>query len=194
MTTGILKSIRFRDNLYRKWKASKPDSSNYNNYKNNFNTYSKIINKLIKDAKIKYYNNEFDKYKSDIKKTWCTINSILNRNRKLNNFPSFIQTPEGKVSNKQQMANKLNEYFSNIGQVLANKITNRNRNYSSYLKNQIFTSFSFDLVNPNEVIKVVNSCKPKTSKGIDGISMKLFKTIILTVINPITTLIKIQNR
>ena len=51
------------------------------------------------------------------------------------------------------------------------------------------SSFSFNLVTPDEVLKVVNNCKPKTSKGVDGISMKLFKNILSTIINPITTLI-----
>ena len=189
ITTGILTSMRFRDNLYRKWKAHAPNSTAYETYRTNFNTYSKIINKLIKDAKFKYYNHEFDKYKSDIKKTWRTINSILNRNRKVNNFPAYIMTSNGKISDKQQIANKLNDYFSNIGQSLASKIPKSNKHFSNFLKTRVLTSFSFNLVMSDDVIKVVNSCKPKTSKGVDGISMKLFKSILLTIVNPITTLI-----
>ena len=189
ITTGIITSMRFRDKLYRKFKSCPPSNPSFQIYKTNFNSYSKIINKLIKEAKCNYYSKEFDKYKSDMKKTWQTINSIMNRNRKVNNFPKYIDTPNGKVSDKQEMANKLNEYFTNIGQNLANSIPSSNKVSNDYLKTRILTAFSFDWVTPNEVTKIVNGYKPKTSKGNDGISMKLFKSIFPSLVNAITLLI-----
>ena len=68
ITTAILKSIHYRDKLYRKLKSSKKSDATYENLKSNYNNYNKILNKMIKQAKIDYYNNEFDKYSSNIKK------------------------------------------------------------------------------------------------------------------------------
>ena len=102
-------SMHNRDNLYRKWKACKPTSPNYDILKSNYQICSKSINKMIRKAKYDYYSNEFEKYKGDIKKTWRTINAILNRNRCVNNFPSHIISPKGKVFDKQQQVNELND-------------------------------------------------------------------------------------
>ena len=73
------------------------------------------MDKLIRKAKYEYYLATFEKYKGDIKKTWKTINSIMNRNRKVNGFPSHIVTTKGKLSDKQEIANELNDYFCSVG-------------------------------------------------------------------------------
>ena len=151
-----MRSMHERDNLYRKWKACKPASPYYDILKSNYQSCSKSINRIIRKAKYDYYSNEFEKYKGDIKKTWRTINSILNRNRCVNNFPSHILSPKGKVFNKQQQVNELNDYFCSIGQVLAQKIPNSSQHFSSYLKQNILSTFSFTPVNVGSVTKIFN--------------------------------------
>ena len=76
ITSAILQSIHFRDNLYRKLKTTNQFDVTYSTHKTNYNKYNKLLNKLIKDAKAKYYNDEFKQYNNNIKKTWQTINSI----------------------------------------------------------------------------------------------------------------------
>ena len=189
ITNGLLRSILTRDNLYRRWKSKHPDSILYSRLQEEFNNYSCHVNQLIRVAKTDYYQREFEKFKGDIKKTWRMINSILNRNRKVNNFPSYIIGPNGKITDKQLIVNELNNYFCNIGQVLANKIPTSKRPYTDYLKKQITSSFSFSMVDSETVFKIINQFKPKSSKGLDGISMKIIKSVSAIILKPLTLLI-----
>ena len=52
---------------------------------NKLNSDSRVMKKLlkkdIKEAKQRYFDQIFTAYKSDMKKTWKTINETLNRNK-----------------------------------------------------------------------------------------------------------------
>ena len=189
ITLGILKSMKYRDKLYSKLRKLNNESQEYTLIKLNFTNYNKFLNKLIKDAKISYYDNEFKKHGNDIKKTWSTINMILNRNANSHDFPSYIISESRKIKGSQEIVDTLNTYFSSIGESLANGIKQPSKHYSYYLKQNITSSFSFTTVNSNDVEKIINKLKPKTSCGPDGMSMKLLKIISNHVANPISLLI-----
>ena len=82
ITRGLLRSIRFRDNLYKKIKLSNPVSREYETLRINLKTYNKILRTSICAAKQQYLAFTFNKYKSDIRNTWKTINEILSKKRK----------------------------------------------------------------------------------------------------------------
>ena len=73
ITTGILKSIEFRDNLYKRLKLCPIDSPEYETYKHNLKMYQGYLNQCIRTAKKEYYVKEFTRYKNDIRKTWDTL-------------------------------------------------------------------------------------------------------------------------
>ena len=177
ITFGILRSIKFRDNLYAKLKKAPPDSRNYESLKNNYNVYNKLLNELVKEAKIVFYDNELKKHSSDLKKTWSTINRIISRNRKSNEFPSYIMKNSSKITNAEEIVNTLNHYFSTVGASLASGIQQPEKQFSDYLKQRTLCSFSFKTVHKDDIIKMIDNFKPKTSTGPDGLSMKLLKTI-----------------
>ena len=189
ITSGIIKSIHIRDKLYRKLKSIHDNEISYITHKKNLDDYNKLLNKLIKDAKTTYYNNEFKKYQHDIKKCWQTINSILNRDRNTNNFPSYINVNGKRVTSHQEIVNHFNNYFANIGKNLAAKIPKAKKSFESYLRNNVGTSFTFRLVEQAEVKSILKKFKAKTSSGSDGISMKLLKIIQDPILPCLTILI-----
>ena len=134
ITAALIKSIHFRDKLYHKLKITRKTDTNYSLYKINYDNYNKLLNRLIKEAKTKYYNDEFMKYQNDIKKSWQTINSILNKDRKNSNFPSYIIIGGKKISNHQEIVNKFNYYFANVGADLATKIPIQSKSFEDHLK------------------------------------------------------------
>ena len=71
--------IRFRDNLYKKIKLTNPASIEYETLRINLKTYNKILRTSICAAKQQFLAFTFEKYKSDIKNTWKTINEILSK-------------------------------------------------------------------------------------------------------------------
>ena len=89
ITTGILKSIEFRDNLYKRLKLCAVDSFEYDAYKHNLKVYQGYLNQCIRTAK-EYYVNEFTKYKNDIRKTWDTLKGIICKNKMKSEYPPFF--------------------------------------------------------------------------------------------------------
>ena len=61
ITDGILKSIKFRDNMYKRMKQATPYSTNFNTLKSNLTTYNRIIKRSILEAKHIYYDSTFKK-------------------------------------------------------------------------------------------------------------------------------------
>ena len=74
ITSGILKSISFKDKLYIKLRCTPFSSNQYQILQTNFKTYNNILRKTLREAKRQYYHNQFAKFKSNIKETWDTIN------------------------------------------------------------------------------------------------------------------------
>ena len=74
ITYGILKSIRFRDNLYTKLKLTNPVLREYDILYTNIQTYNKILKRSIREVKQRFLESTFNRYKSDIRNTWKTIN------------------------------------------------------------------------------------------------------------------------
>ena len=70
MTENILRSIKFRDNLYKQYLSKPLNSTEKVILKSNLRVFNKILKKDIREAKKSYYYNEFNKYKRYIKKTW----------------------------------------------------------------------------------------------------------------------------
>ena len=91
ITTGILQSIEFRDNLYKRLKLCPIDSPEYETYKHNLKMYQGYLNQFIRTAKKEYYVKEFTKYKNDIRKTWNTLKGIICKNEMKSEYPrNFI--------------------------------------------------------------------------------------------------------
>ena len=78
----------------------------------------------------------------------------------------------------------------NIGPKLAEKIiTPNNSSYNDYLNNPINQNLQFKDINCEEVIKIIDNLKSKTSCGHDGISNKVLKQIKHDVAEPIALII-----
>ena len=82
ITRGIVKSIKYRDQLYQKLKETDQNSVEHQIIALNLKTYNKILKNNIRLAKMNYYISCFEKCKHNIKKTWETINDVMNRERK----------------------------------------------------------------------------------------------------------------
>ena len=78
ITSGILRSIKYNDNLYKELKQTEPNSAIFFKKKHDLKVYNSILNKCIRKAKTFYYHTQFTKYKTNIKRTWIEINSIIN--------------------------------------------------------------------------------------------------------------------
>ena len=83
MTNDLLTKVVKKNELYVKWKKTPLTSANYELNKKNFKDHEKEVVKDILNAKRLYYTCIFNVYRSDMKKTWKTINETLS---KINKF------------------------------------------------------------------------------------------------------------
>ena len=184
ITSGILKSITFRDKLRLKLTKTNIHSPDYADIKQNIKTYNEIIKSSIRLAKVKHYSEIFTKYKDDIKNTWKNISNLITKSsrKEINRIKIKIKVngkdTEIKVKDKLAMANEFNNFYANIGPELASAIdTNNKAPYHSYLTNPATTKFEFEHYTTDDTQKIIDSLKMKTSTGNDGISTQLIKVI-----------------
>ena len=145
----------------------------------------------IKQSKKIYYNNYFNKYSSDMKKMWKGIRSIVNI--KQSTAPQITQLNiNGKlVNNPVGIAEKVNDFFVNIGPETENCIPKVvNSSPGTFLKNR--NQFNFVIAHiSEEVVDIINSLSNK-STGIHSIPLNLLIIIMDIIIIPLCFIINMS--
>ena len=178
ITSAILKSISCKDKLYIKLKSLPHDSPHYETSLINFKTYNKILKRAIQQAKKNYYDSCFQKFKTDMRKTWSTINNLINRSKQQNDYPNEFKINETMISDINLIVNEFNKYFTEIGPKLAENIEiPEDKTYKDFLKSPVQHQFLFKPIKEDDILKAIDSLKPKTSYGQDRITNKLLKYI-----------------
>jgi len=174
VTTGLIKSIKTKDKLYRTY-LTKPSDEN----KQKYNKYRNHLNSLLRLAKKSYITSELETNKCNMKGTWRTLNSILGRNKQ-SKSPDFFKDKDGnKITNLTDIANNFNNFFTNIGSSLASKISPPDTDFTSPLISiNITNSIFLKPTTTDEITKITKDLKTSNSTGVDDISTKLLKSII----------------
>ena len=180
ITSAIMKSISRKEKLHNKF-VNRPNETNKNNYHN----YRNRLTTIIRASKRDYYAKKLSDCKHNTKQTWNVLNSILGRNKKTSLPDSFKHNDEI-ISDPQQITNKFNSYFINIGPKLANQI-NSFDNYSDFLKNIRSPTGSLFLspTSSDEVIKLCMSLKSGASSGHDEIKPDIVKAVRTIIAAPL---------
>ena len=177
VTLGILRSIKFRDDLYKRLKCTPVTSPLHPTLKVNLSTYNTILKRSIRKAKKDYYESCFTRYENDIKKTWMTINELLSKTKKKKHFPEYFSDNGQLISDKVTIANKFNQFFTCVGPELASQITQPATEYTEYLHDIIDTRFEFREIDEKIICQTIDHLKSKNSCSIDGLSTKILKFI-----------------
>jgi len=186
---GIIRSIKFRDKLYKRLRATPPTDNLFLTLKVNLQTYNRILKQCIRSAKKKYYETRFFKCKNDIKNTWKTIKEVLNSSAN-NDYPKYFLIDDLPCHEPHKIANAFNKYFVEIGPALASNITPPiDLSFQNFLTKNIPSTFTFQTVSEDYVLKIINELKPKTSRGVDNISNNLIKLIKFEIVKPLTMII-----
>ena len=188
ITTGILKSIKYRDKIYKTLKLTNPNSSEYTSIKQKLVAYRSILKKSIRHAKQTYYTSVLHKFKYDAHKTWGVIKNILKTDSN-RSTPSFLNINGSKSCDEALIANQFNNYFSNIGKLLASNIHCDDTNsFKKYLTKSCKSSFEMKNTTSSEICTIIKNLKPKNSSGYDQISANMLK-LLEPILTPAITLI-----
>ena len=183
-TIGLLNSSRQKAKLFTR-KMNKPTNENIAKYKN----YNAIYNQLKRKMKSLYYKTALEEHKNDSKKCWSLLKQAIGKIKIKSPFPKEFLIDNNQVSDKQDIAEHFNTYFSNIGTITSHNVPSSNKCFTHYMSQPQIHSMFTRYVSPQDIMDIVGKLKPKTSSGLDGISTKLTKATIIHIINPITHII-----
>ena len=175
--------IKKRQRYFYLFKQGKLSSVQFKSFKN-------YVTNLIRLNKKIYYKNLLISVKSDIKKTWKIINSVLkpDQTRKKVNVKSLFHDNILYESN-EDIANTFNSYFSSIGHQIASSFhSNANNNINNI--HSISNSLFFRSTSKLEINRLIQNMKNKSSP-ISTYPVKVLK-YISEIISPI--LVSIFNK
>ena len=150
-------------------KAVKTKSTYFHNA---YKKAGKKINKMIKISKQKYFQNHIDGNRGNPKKMWDGINQFLGKGSKTTHITS-LNVGNSNVTNKTNIAESMNEYFTSKRPDLAPKIPVIDIEPESYVDS--VSVFVFKSINIDEVYNALNNLKMSKSLGPDRIPARLLK-------------------
>ena len=134
-----------------------------------------IITSLIRLSKKDYYASFFEEHTSNMKKTWEGIRNIVNTSRKNTTVPSHLIYKGEIKSSNINMAESMNDFFVNIGNTVEAKIPQRNKHFSTYLKNPITNNIFLNPVDRPEIVSLINQIKTTKACGPNIIPANILK-------------------
>lgn len=176
---AITKSLRHKNKLYKKY-ITNPTSLNHDKYKR----YRNKLNHVIRAAKKKYYANEMVKNSKNMKALWSTIKEILNKKKSFNSFPSEFIVNDKPISDPITIACKFNEFFTEIGPILARQISQVPDNPINYMETSNSAAFTLTSATEQEIHNIISFLK-NTSSGYDHFDSRLVKEVAIWIVKPL---------
>ena len=159
MTSGIIRSSRKRDKLYRQSLGRIPDSVE----KQKYLRYRNVYNSVKRQAKQSYYANLLQKYGGNVRKTWTVLNELIGRSKHKCAISDIFMIDGSKVEDKARISDEFCKYFSTVGETCANNIPNANKPYTHYMQGDSNMNSMF--VRPTdklEILKIIQNFKPNS--------------------------------
>jgi hypothetical protein len=170
ITPDIRISCKRKHSLYLLSKAS-----NNPYIKSYYLLYSKILRKVIRKAKLMYYNNIISQSDNKSKSSWRLLRNEMGviKNKKLQTTYKI----ENQCIRSNNAANAFNDYFINIMDTLP--ISKFDIDHAVQLLQNSFPQGFPGMPNipitESEIICTIKSLKSKDSSGYDGISNRILK-------------------
>ena len=110
-----------------------------------------------------------------LKKTWKGINNLLNRQGNLKVADIFLNIDGKLLTDQKIVVDKMNNYFVNVADKLANKIPKTHLTHKYFLKNPNAQSLFLTDIGPDEIHKIIQDMGINKSGDIYGITPSLIK-------------------
>jgi len=180
MTQGLLVSRRTK-NLLLKTSLISPTEFNINSYK----SYRNLYNKILRKSKLLYFENSFKAHCKNQKKTWELIGEALNKQTVTSSIPEIL-VQDMTLTNDTDKANAFNSFFSNVGPSVYNSVPTTTRTPESFVpENPEVPLLDFGNIGPIYVSDIIKSLPNKSSADLDGVSLKLVKTVRTEICTPL---------
>ena len=184
ITPELIEQIKDRDYFYNKAKLTK-EEDDWNIAKHLRN----VTNANIRQAKRDYILDELQENKSDYKKFWKTIRSVIPSGKETNQRDILLMHDRRKLQ-REKVAQYVNEYFINIGNMgkdpkqVQEVETQTGLDGSSVEEDP----WSFAELTETEVLRVIKNINISKSSGLNNISSFVVKEVFSILKKQITLL------
>ena len=178
ITSTLLDLIKKKSNYYKLYKLGYISKEVNNSFKNK-------VNKEVDKAKNSYYLNCFKNAKNDMKKSWELIHFLAGYQNK-----SSVNGGED-IELDFQKAEKFNNFFSNIGELVSSETLNANVSNNLTLSKRNPSSFFLFPVTNLEIEKIIVKLKSVKS-DLDFLPVKIFIALRGQLVYPIVKLINLS--
>uniref|UniRef100_A0A3P9M519 Reverse transcriptase domain-containing protein n=1 Tax=Oryzias latipes TaxID=8090 RepID=A0A3P9M519_ORYLA len=182
ITKGLQNACKKKNTLYNNYlkKRTKEAEIKYKKYKNK-------LTQIIRTCKKEYYGKLLEENKSNIKKTWGILNTILRKGNKEDSYPKYFISKSEEIDQREEIAKRFNDFFVNVGPELEKQIPDPGtfRKDVQMLIDRNPSSMFLNPVTENEILKTVRGMKGKLSTDVNGIDMALVKTVISGILKPL---------
>ena len=178
ITSEIKKVIQNKNKCFQiLQKSIRRKDKNLNEIYANFRKIRNECNLMIKKAKQKYFSNIIYENRYDTKKLWKVLSNL-------------IETKNSKKANDDLILdmNQINKYFINSSKELLKSFAFHHQNRVS---EQIVDNFELNFITDEEVMKIVDNFKITKASGVDGLSPKMLKMSIPSLLPHLKTLINL---
>ena len=173
----LLREIRLKSDYYKQFRLGLISRQTNNRFKNR-------VNKSIDLAKKLYYQNCFNLYKNDAIKSWKTIHKLMGTKKSDTSVKELIINGLS-YTDDLEIADKFNEYFTQIGSNLDADLPPSNTSPLSWMPSSHNRSFYLSPVSEQECRKFIAGLKnSRTSKNV--LPVHLFKILSPILAPPLT--------
>ena len=180
ISKNLANSIRKCRTLYKNFVIDPRTASKYKDY-------SITLKKAKRAAKLAYYNNLCNEFRSNSKRLWALINKQIKKTNNKKNIITKIMLDEIEITQGTEICNAFGRHFSTIGKKFAQKIKKPKNNLNYYCKKIPINDNSMYMkpTSPEEISNIINTLANKNSHGYDKISNKLLKKLRPVVLTPL---------
>ena len=118
ITSDILEHIRLKSHFFKLYKSGLISKNENNHYKNRCHT-------IIRQAKRNYFHNYFNDYKSNMKKYWAGIKSLIGKNNKhvKKKIIESLVVDNCEITGEKELATAFNDHFSGVADNLEKELS-----------------------------------------------------------------------
>ena len=149
-----------------------------------YKLYRNKLNHILRITERKYYQDLLSEHKSNVKKSWQVIKTIINK-RKYKPVNTKFKCNDTITEDGQVISNKFNNFFVNVGTSLAKNIPSSKKCPTEYIVTNSTRLFILDPVSENEVLRILSNFKD-SSAGWDELKPLIMKNIKESIKTPLT--------
>ena len=180
---GLKNSARQKNKLYKIYLSTKNPSD-----EKRYKVYCKLFKKVSARAEKIYYDKQFDVNANSTKQIWTNLNRVCSVKKKFKSKCTIDNINVGGKScaNPKLISASSNNYFSNIGETLVDKLPTVAVNYTAYMSKLVSNSFFCDPLECQKLLYLIDDLKCDKACGDHGFGSQIIKDNKFILCEPLT--------